>query len=468
MPTIRSARPSHEIEVFPTQTQVPPEKGDTLPLSQGSSTPFPIRLWVDDGRQVWCHERLRIGSSSFNDLVLKDPYVSAQHCLIERKGPCFLLSDLGSRNGTFVAGARVTSAELQPGARLVIGRTGVRVLGPESSMSDPMIGQSPGMTRLRDEIARVAPTRASVLLLGESGTGKELAARAIHIQSGRRGEFVAINCGAIVADLVESELFGHERGAFTGAAQRRPGAFLEADGGTLFLDEIGEMSLTLQCRLLRVLETGKVRAVGASAERPVDVRIVAATHQDLSRRVAQGTFRLDLYHRLATVELLLPPLRERKADIAALAHCFLTEFRGEVGTRELSPEALAACVEYPWPGNIRELRNAIQRGVIMGGPVLQPQDLLPRWTGPGSPGAAPPSTPPPGAPPHDLSVLDGQRIVEVERMMIDRALRRSKGNRRVAAQELGMPKSTLCDKMRRYGISVGPGTVDSGGTGEPS
>jgi DNA-binding NtrC family response regulator len=184
--------------------------------------------------------------------------------------------------------------------------------------------------------------------------------------------------------------------------------------------------------------------------------------------VAQGTFRLDLYHRLATVELLLPPLRERKADIAALAHCFLTEFRGEVGTRELSPEALAACVEYPWPGNIRELRNAIQRGVIMGGPVLQPQDLLPRWTGPGSPGAAPPSTPPPGAPPHDLSVLDGQRIVEVERMMIDRALRRSKGNRRVAAQELGMPKSTLCDKMRRYGISVGPGTVDSGGTGEPS
>ena len=242
-----------------------------------------------------------------------------------------------------------------------------------------MIGSCPAMKEITRRISKVAPTDTTVLVLGESGTGKELVARAIHEQSLRReAPLVTVNCAAIPETLIESELFGHEKGAFTGADATRTGLIESADGGTLFLDEIGELPLAAQARLLRVLQNGEIRRVGSEQSRQVDVRLVAATHRDLKQRVQESEFRSDLYFRLRVIELDLPPLRERGADIIELANFLLEKARKQLNRQpmELLPEAVAAISTYPWPGNVRELENALERAVILcDGNAITP-DLL--------------------------------------------------------------------------------------------
>jgi DNA-binding NtrC family response regulator len=420
-------------------------RGVTLALEEGEAVRGPLRLRLDDGREVALDRRMVIGSAPGSDLLVDDPRVSGWHCVVWRDGQRTMVSDFGSRNGTFLRGVRVQSGELRAGMPLTVGSTRMRVVLDEpraEAPADGMLGHSRAIGELRRRLGRVARAAHPVLLLGESGTGKELAARIVHARSGRRGAFVPLNCGAMSPELVESLLFGHERGAFTGATGRRQGMFEEADGGTLFLDEIGELPLALQPKLLRALETGTVRSVGGSGERRVDVRVVAATHRDLPRAVDEGSFRLDLYHRLCALQVRLPSLRERADDIPLLARHFLDEATADSSPRRLSAAAVEALVRHPWPGNVRELRNAICRAVVLGGEVLEPEDLLPS-DGPAPWPAGPRST---AAPPA------GRRLDEVQRALIAGALREHNGNRRAAAASLGIPKSTLCDRVRRYGL----------------
>jgi transcriptional regulator with GAF, ATPase, and Fis domain len=243
-----------------------------------------------------------------------------------------------------------------------------------------MLGRSPAMIAVFDLIERVAPSDVSVLIQGETGTGKELVARAVHDASRRAARpFVAVNCAAVPANLLESELFGHVRGAFTGAVADRAGHFRSADGGTLFLDEIGDMPLEMQAKLLRVLQEGEVRPVGGSKTHRVDVRVVAATHRDLKAMCAEGRFREDLLFRLDVVRLELPPLRDREGDVALLAGALVGKLAAELGvvTPELTPEALERLAAWRWPGNVRELENELRRAIALSGGRIGPEDLSP-------------------------------------------------------------------------------------------
>ena len=334
-----------------------------------------------------------------------------------------------------------------------------------------MVGQAPALRRVLGQAARVARTRLPVLVTGESGTGKELLARALHDMSPvAAGPFVAVNCGALARELAESELFGHERGAFTGAGARRIGWFEEASGGTLVLDEVGELPLDLQPKLLRVLETGRLRRVGGQGEITVNVRVVALTLRDLRRDAGRGLFRLDLYHRLAGCELRLPALRERPSDIALLAEHFLVELASEFGPRVIEAEAMARLLAHDWPGNVRELRNTLRRaaalcdGAIdgsaldMDAPAGFAQACEARLASRAA--DAPDSTPQIGAPlapssiatEGDVLALAGKTFEEMQTAIFRWALRRNRGSRRRAAMALGISRSTFCDRVRRLGL----------------
>jgi len=407
----------------------------------------PLCVMLPDGRELAVDRTLRVGSSSSmgNDIVLRDSRVSRRHCVIEVDDGRVVVRDLSSTNGTFLNGSRVVAAELRVGAVVAVGRSQLRFVA--QNRTPTIVGDSESVRALRREIALVANSRMSVLVYGETGSGKELVAEALHEESGRRGARVAVNCGAIARELVESELFGHERGAFTGATARRAGLFEQAQGGTLFLDEIGELPLELQSRLLRVLETGLVRPVGGAREQPIDVRIVAATHVNLKDAVRAGSFRADLYYRIVQHEIRVAPLRARKEDIPLLARRFLDELGAQRGAATLSEAAMEKLVAHDWPGNVRELRHVLQRAVALGGPVLEASDLVIEAAV--ARRAYVPS--------HDeLLVLSGKKFDELERDIIASALRRSGGNRRQAAYDLGIPKSTLCDKVKRYGIAAPP------------
>jgi two-component system response regulator AtoC len=317
-----------------------------------------------------------------------------------------------------------------------------------------LVGDGEVMQRLRSTIERVATTRSTVLIIGESGTGKELVARAIHDASPRRGQrFVAINCAAIPAQLLESELFGHRRGAFTDAVRDKPGLFEDADGGTLFLDEIGELPLALQSKLLRALQEGEIRRVGDNASIKVDVRLIAATLRDLADDVREGRFREDLYYRLNVLPVAIPPLRERTEDIPLLARFFAQRHsaRHQLGEIELSEVAIEALARQPWPGNVRELENVIERAVVLAdGPSpgrdarVIDVDYLGTVMNVHAPGPA-------TADPATLSIKKATR--EIEQDLIRRALGVTQGNRTNAAKLLEISHRALLYKMKDYGIT---------------
>jgi DNA-binding NtrC family response regulator len=317
-----------------------------------------------------------------------------------------------------------------------------------------IIGDSPPLVRAGKLVQQVAPRNATVLLLGESGTGKELFARAVHQLSARSsGPFVAVNCAAIPETLIENELFGHEKGAFTGADSRRPGKFELAHGGTLFLDEIGELAVAMQSKLLRAIEEGRITKLGGSTEIEVDVRLVAATNRDLAAAVAARTFREDLYFRLAVFPITIPTLRERRSDIQMLAAHFANRSGVEIRGRafEVSPAALELLEEYSWPGNVRELENCIERACILAdGEKIEPVDLDLRGVATANPTAG--DTLPGFDFSGTLSEATARAQHIVERRKIQIALEESAGNRTRAAETLGVSTKTLLAKIREHGL----------------
>jgi two-component system, NtrC family, response regulator GlrR len=335
-------------------------------------------------------ERTSIGTHSAMDFVLHDPAMSRFHCEIVIDQGRAVVRDLGSRNGTLVDGVAVLGAPLNHGATLGLGETQIRFdLGKEQlaiplsaeTRFGSLIGHSVRMRAVIAVLERAAACDATLLLQGETGTGKDAAATSVHARSGRRaGPFVVVDCSSIPAGLIESELFGHERGAFTGAHSTRPGAFELASGGTLFLDEVGELRLDLQPRLLRVMDSRRVQRVGGRARIPVDVRVIAASNRNLRREVNSRRFRADLYYRLAVLELVLPPLRERLEDLPALVEDLVVKLgaEGHPGVSRLrSPAFVAELRQHSWSGNVRELRNYLERCLAL--ETLQPM-------GPAAPG----------------------------------------------------------------------------------
>ncbi len=315
-----------------------------------------------------------------------------------------------------------------------------------------LVGRSPPMLRLLDRIETFAPSEATVLITGESGTGKELVARLLHAKSDRHaGPFVAVNCAAFPETLLEAELFGHERGAFTGAVRRREGRFELASGGTLFFDEVGEMSLPVQVKLLRALEGGRIEPLGAERSLELDVRVLAATHRDLKEMIAAGRFREDLFYRLNVLGLSLPPLRDRPGDLPLLTEHFLRHFTP--AGREppvLSPQAFAALSRYPFAGNVRELAHAIQHAVVLSrGQAIEPRHLPDAIGGLAGGSDAGGETGPGGA--TGLRPL-GEATAEFERTYLLGALRRAGGKRGLAAAALGISRKTLWEKMRAHGL----------------
>ena len=406
----------------------------------------------------------RVGSAPTCTLRLQDPTVSRVHCEIKALPNAFRLTDAGSTNGTYVGAVRVTSAEVPVGSVIRAGGSAFRIearaeaqmlaISPKTELGE-LVGASLEMRALYSVLERVAPTDTTVLVQGETGTGKDVVARSIHALSPRaKGPFVPIDCGAIPEHLFESELFGHVRGAFTGAVSNRKGVFEEASGGTLFLDEIGEMPLSLQPKLLRALETRTVRRVGASTAVPVDVRVVAATNRSLARCVNDGTFREDLYYRLAVVEVSIPPLRDREGDVVILANRFFQRLTGQ--SAPLDATFAAQLATRSWPGNVRELRNFIERAVAMGQARAASA----------APGGV--SVPPPPAPssasvlpagiesivPLSLPLKDAREVWthEFERIYVEAMLRKTGGNVTRAAEAAGVSRRFLQRLCARLGV----------------
>jgi len=313
--------------------------------------------------------------------------------------------------------------------------------------SDLILGEAPAMRRLFELVAKAAPTDANVLILGENGTGKELVARELHRRSARaEGVFMSVDLGAVAESLIESELFGHRKGAFTGASEHRIGRFQAASGGTLFLDELGNLPRHLQGKLLTALERREVVPVGANAPVPVDVRVISATNAPRAELADEGTFRQDLLYRLNTVELTLPPLRERRDDIPLLADHFMRVYARKYNraVRRIDDDALAAIIAYPWPGNVRALRHALERAVIMSdGQTLRLGDF------PLPPAEAPRATP---TPPPPAAETSGATLAELEKQAISQALARHAGNVTYAAQELGITRASLYRRMEKHGL----------------
>ncbi|MEM9454685.1 MAG: sigma-54 dependent transcriptional regulator [Myxococcota bacterium] len=332
---------------------------------------------------------------------------------------------------------------------------------PAEPHADPepfcgLLGRSVVMLELFRRIERISPNEVTVLIQGESGVGKELVAKAIHRQSGRgTGPLVAVNCAAIPQSLQDSELFGHEKGAFTGADRARPGRFEQADGGTLFLDEVAELSLEVQAKLLRVLQERRFERVGGCKVRRSNFRLIAATHRNLEQMVQRGEFRLDLFHRLAVIELEVPSLRERADDVALLTHAFLDSFTADAGVeRPVLDEATREILgRYRWPGNVRELQNTLQRAVMMcEGGRIRPSDLPARVRNAVEPtSVATPDPAPPSASPV-MESLGNRRLADIERAAIEATIKATGGNLAEVTRRLGIGRATLYRRLKKYGL----------------
>jgi DNA-binding NtrC family response regulator len=436
-------------------TRVIEQPGGATVLMVRRSTLAVVR-GPDRGQAVTIEGRpARVGTDRRCDLVLQDPSVSAVHFVVEPGGAGFLLRDLGSTNGTIVDGYRVEGIYLPRSAQIDAGQTRLRFTTLKEELEIPLskrtrfgdlLGHSDAMRQVFAILERVSDSDCTVLLEGESGTGKELAARALHEASSRRGElFVAVDCGALPPSLIESELFGHVKGAFTGAAGDRPGLFEEADGGTLFLDEIGELPLDLQPKLLRVLESRCVRRLGDARAREVNVRLVAATNRNLTREVAEKRFREDLYFRLGVIRVRLPTLRERREEIPRLVAHFMSSL-GQDPSQGIPDSMMAMLQEYPWPGNVRELRNVVERLVLL--PGMQPDFYLD--------GAAAARDPDGNGLPIDLAhgFHEGKRLwtERFEREYLARQLRNCKGNVSELARVSGLSRQSCHRLLGRYGL----------------
>jgi transcriptional regulator with GAF, ATPase, and Fis domain len=407
----------------------------------------------DQGRSIEAAGRtLRIGTAPTSDLVLRDDTVSRNHCEVELTESGFRVRDPGSTNGVRLGAVRIYEAAFTAPVELVIGETTLTITPLSESEArerttaaryGDLVGTSRRMRELFAELERYAPTNLSVLLEGETGAGKDLVAESIHRTSGRAdGPYVVFDCSAVAPTLIESELFGHERGAFTGAVGERPGVFEEADGGTLFLDEIGELPKDLQPKLLRALEKREVKRLGARKSREVDVRTIAATNRNLLSEVARGNFRQDLYYRIAASVLVVPPLRERLDDIPMLVEHFLALEAPTIAKASIPPHVWQMLSAHRWPGNVRELRNAVQRLIVA--PELSLHV---------------PATQSERAPEADTRQLEPLRIARrtaadaFERDYLRSVLARTEGNVTRAAAIAEVSRQMIQKLMRKYGLS---------------
>jgi DNA-binding NtrC family response regulator len=404
-----------------------------------------------------------IGTDPACDLVLSDDRVSAKHLTVAAVESRFAVADLGSTNGVYYEGSKITAVTVPAGTTLLAGRSALRI-EPEAQPLDlppsqarrfgELVGESLAMREVFAVLERVAGSDATLLVEGETGTGKELVARAIHDASPRRrGPFVAVDCGALPEGLLESELFGHVRGAFTGAANARTGMLVRADGGTLFLDELGRITPTLQARLLRVLEERVVRPLGGDTERAVDVRVIAASRDDLDAEVAAGRFRPDLLYRLAVVRVALPPLRTRREDIPLLVRELLKRrgFTDEAG----SGPNLDRLIAHGWPGNVRELRNVMDRAIALAPGAQRFADLVIRIDASPLAGEA-------LAVRSDLPYAEAKAAVlhDLERRYVADVLARTSNNLSAASRESGIDRKALRAMARRHGLIEGPSDDD--------
>jgi DNA-binding NtrC family response regulator len=398
-----------------------------------------------------------IGADPGCDVVIEDASVSGRHCTIRPTAAGFDVTDLGSKNGTVIDGVAVTKVTAPAGAVLRLGHSLIQLLPADEIVDIPpskndhfgdLYGESLAMRQVFALLERASKSDASILFLGESGCGKELAARAVHDASPRKdAPFVVFDCGAATDTLIESDLFGHVRGAFTGATADRTGAFAAAHGGTLFLDEIGDLPIALQPKLLRMLEAGEVVAVGGRKPEHYDVRVVAATHRDVFGEVARGGFRGDLYYRLAVVEVHLPPLRQRQGDLERLVKIFLERAGARRLVDQIGGAALERLERYHWPGNVRELRNVITRAVALSTPDDDFQSLpillRPTMASPDAPTARA------DRPFHDAK----QDVVDrFEREYLTDLLRRADGNMSQAARLAGLERKFLYKLLERAGL----------------
>lgn len=404
---------------------------------------------------------IRVGKAEENDLVFNDETVSRVHYEIVRDTKGYLVRDLHSTNGTFLDGAEIKEAYIRAGSVIAAGASEVKftpfeerieILPSESETLGEMVGKSQQIREIFGLIEKIGPTDATVLIEGETGTGKDMIARTIHAMSKRKdAPFIVVDCGAVAGTLIESELFGHEKGSFTGAVASRQGAFELASGGTVFLDELGELALDLQPKLLRVLEQRELRRVGGTKNLKVDIRIVAATRKDLRNEVDKGKFREDLYFRLNVVPMVAPSLRERRDDIPMLVEHFLDRMGAESGTRpELSESTLAALMAHDWPGNVRELRNVIERALALGsdpGNLVAPLGDDPILRAPSRAGEVIDFEP-------GLSFRDHkERWNDVfERKFVEWLLRRADGNISKAARDADMDRKYLHKLLKKYDI----------------
>jgi len=454
--------------------------------------PQPVRLSIglyrlvvesgpDEGREVGpISEHTLIGREPWCDLASSDRGVSAQHCELIVAGSSVVVRDLASTNGTYCGAVRVLEAHVDPAVPLRVGDTTIRLVhdgdtrSVERSSVDPtnrLIGTAPSMQRLFGMMRRVARRDLSILLLGETGVGKSAIAEAMHEMSNRADKpFVAVNCAAMPAELVETTLFGHVRGAYTGASRSSVGIFEQAQHGSVLLDEIGEMPLSLQPKLLRVLETGKVRPVGAEREADVDFRLFSATNRNLWADVTQGRFRQDLYFRLAGLDLAVPPLRDRREDIAPLARLMIHRVAESMKpipclVRGLSPGAQRTLERHCWPGNVRELENVITRAMALcEEPEIEEEAiLLTGWAesidGPSGcavlPSAPPPSTGPPSGTTTAETFRDfRERLHQThDREYFAQVLRDTGGNMTRAAEIAGISRTYMRAMAKKHGLS---------------
>jgi DNA-binding NtrC family response regulator len=410
---------------------------------------------------------IRIGKVDENDLALPEETVSRVHCEILRDQKGHLLRDLHSTNGTFLDGAEIKEAYIRPGSIITVGTVQLKfqpfeerieILPSEKDTLGEMVGGSLKMREIFGLVERIAPTEATVLIEGETGTGKDLVARTIHDLSKRKDKpFVIVDCGAVAGTLIESELFGHEKGAFTGATTTRIGAFeaAGAHGGTIFLDELGELSLDLQPKLLRVLEQREIRRVGGNRTIKVDIRVIAATKQDLRKEVQKGKFREDLYFRLSVVPIHTPSLRERKEDIPLIVRNYLALMAKDgAPAREIDEATMSSLMAHDWPGNVRELRNVLERGVALSpaGPNGAPVKLVSMPSPSGEAGGSP-GIPAQGFDEHrSYRENKEQWENEFEKRYLTWLMQRAQGNISRAAREADMDRKYLHKLLKKHAI----------------